>query len=197
MRNMATNGGNLFQRTRCYYFYDIDMPCNKREPGTGCSALWLQPDSGDFGHKWWTWESVHCTFPSDMCVALAALEAACGNGPRWRTYPANRRFSPSARRHPWLDNNLKKGEVVTGIDLPPKASPEIYSYLKLRDRNSYAFALVSVAKGLEQEGTRSKKPELRSGEWRTNPGATPTPKPCWIGKPATNEKITNGLPRRW
>lgn len=150
IRNMATNGGNLLQRTRCYYFYDANAPCNKREPGTGCSAIvGYNRIMAILG------TSEHCiaVFPSDMCVALAALDAVVNV-----TGPSGERQLPFADFHrlpgdtPHLDNNLQHGELITSIDLPEKGFAQNYSYLKLRDRHSYAFALVSVATGLELEG---------------------------------------------
>jgi len=150
IRNMATNGGNLLQRTRCYYFYDANAPCNKREPGSGCSAI---PGYNRIMAILGTSEQCIAVFPSDMCIALAALEAVVNIAG-----PAGERQVPFADFHrlpgntPHLDNNLQQGELITSIDLPEKGFAENYSYLKLRDRHSYAFALVSVATGLELEG---------------------------------------------
>ena len=150
IRNMATNGGNLLQRTRCYYFYDANAPCNKREPGSGCSAI---PGYNRIMAILGTSEQCIAVFPSDMCIALAALEAVVNIAG-----PAGERQIPFADFHrlpgntPHLDNNLQQGELITSIDLPEKGFAENYSYLKLRDRHSYAFALVSVATGLELEG---------------------------------------------
>lgn len=150
IRNMATNGGNLLQRTRCYYFYDANAPCNKREPGSGCSAI---PGYNRIMAILGTSERCIAVFPSDMCIALAALEAVVNIAG-----PAGERQVPFADFHrlpgntPHLDNNLQQGELITSIDLPEKGFAENYSYLKLRDRHSYAFALVSVATGLELEG---------------------------------------------
>jgi xanthine dehydrogenase YagS FAD-binding subunit len=143
LRNAATNGGNLNQRTRCCYFYDTATACNKRTPGSGCSAL-----GGVTRMHAILGASEHCiaTNPSDMGVALAALDAevkVCG--------PDGERSIPFARYHrlpgdePWRDNNLAPTEVVTAIELPPADFSAHYTYLKLRDRLSYAFALVSVA----------------------------------------------------
>ena len=149
LRNMATNGGNPMQRTRCYYFYDTATPCNKREPGTGCSAI----DGFNRIHAI-LGTSEHCiaVHPSDMCVALTALEAVVRV-----TGPQGERTIPFADFHrlpgdtPHLDNNLRSGEIITAIDLPKRGFPEHYAYLKVRDRTSYAFALVSVAAGLEMD----------------------------------------------
>lgn len=154
LRNMATNGGNLLQRTRCYYFTDTTMPCNKREPGTGCGALeGFNRIHAIFG----TSPQCIATHPSDMCVALTALEAVIQvEGPR------GQRSIPIAQFHrlpgdtPQIDTNLRRDEIITAIDLPASSTifaPRSY-YLKMRDRASYAFALVSVAATLDiQKGT--------------------------------------------
>jgi len=161
IRNMATNGGNLLQRTRCYYFYDATTPCNKREPGTGCSAI------GGYNRIMailGTSENCIAVFPSDMCVALAALDAVVHI-----SGPFGDRSLPFADFHrlpgdtPHLDNNLQAGEIITGIDLPEKGFSKNYSYLKLRDRSSYAFALVSVATGLELENDQIKEARIALG----------------------------------
>ncbi|OUJ70589.1 FAD binding domain-containing protein [Hymenobacter crusticola] len=146
LRNAATNGGNLNQRTRCPYFYDVAAACNKREPGSGCAALGgHNRDLAILG----TSESCIATFPSDMCVALRVLDAQVR-----LLGPAGERVVPIAEYHrlpgaePWRDNNLLPGELVTAIDLPPTDFGQHYTYLKIRDRLSYAFALVSVAVAL-------------------------------------------------
>lgn len=151
IRNMATNGGNLNQRTRCTYFYDTAMPCNKREPGTGCGAReGLNRNHAIFG---WN-EACVATNPSDMCVALAALDAVVkvrGEDGKERSI----RFGDYHRLPgdtPEMDNNLKQGELITSIEIPKNSFAEKSYYLKVRDRASYAFALVSVAAGLEMEG---------------------------------------------
>ena len=154
LRNAATNGGNLMQRTRCYYFYDPVLPCNKREPGSGCGAL-----EGFNRMHAILGASTQCiaTHPSDMCVALTALEAVVQvEGPQGaRTIPFAD-FHRLPGDTPQLDTNLKHGELITAIDLPANAkvfAPNSY-YLKVRDRASYAFALVSVAAALQiQNGT--------------------------------------------
>ena len=149
LRNAATNGGNLNQRTRCYYFYDTAAPCNKRDPGSGCGAIGgLTRIHAILG------ASSQCiaTHPSDMCVALAALDAVVRV-----TGPAGERSIAFADYHrlpgdePWRDNTLARDELVTAIELPAGDWGTHYSYLKLRDRLSYAFALVSVAVQLRLE----------------------------------------------
>ncbi|MBO9659120.1 MAG: xanthine dehydrogenase family protein subunit M, partial [Chitinophagaceae bacterium] len=147
IRNMATNGGNLLQRTRCYYFYDADAPCNKRNPGTGCSAKeGYNRMHAILGAS----ENCIAVFPSDMCVALSALDATINvesnQGTRSIAFSAFHRLPGNT---PDRDNELQPGEIITSIDLPSKGFHRNYSYLKLRDRHSYAFALVSVATALE------------------------------------------------
>ena len=151
LRNMATNGGNLLQRTRCYYFYDTGTPCNKREPGTGCGAL-----TGVNRIHAILGASDHCiaTHPSDMCVALAALEAVVRvSGPK------GERTIPFAEFHrlpgdtPHIDSTLAADELITAIDLPAEGFSKHSTYLKVRDRASYAFALVAVAAVVQPDGS--------------------------------------------
>lgn len=161
IRNMATNGGNLLQRTRCYYFYDAAMPCNKRVPGSGCPAInGFNRIHAIFG------TSEHCiaVFPSDMCIALAALDAIVNiSGPSGNRTIQFTEFHRLPGDTPHLDNNLQHGEMITSIDLPPAGFSKNYSYLKLRDRNSYAFALVSVATGIELDGDIIKEARIALG----------------------------------
>lgn len=151
IRNMATNGGNLNQRTRCVYFYDTAMPCNKRTPGTGCGALeGLNRMHAVFG---WSDECV-ATHPSDMCVALAALDAVV----KVQDEKGNERSILFNDYHrlpgdmPEKDNTLNHGEIITSIEIPKNKFANKSYYLKVRDRASYAFALVSVAAALEMDG---------------------------------------------
>ena len=163
LRNAATTGGNLNQRTRCYYFYDTETPCNKREPGTGCPAV-----SGVNRIHAILGASEHCiaTHPSDMCVALAALEATVHVAG-----PGGARAIPMAEYHrlpgdrPEIDTTLKRDEIVTAVALPAEAQAfrTNYTYLKLRDRLSYAFALVSVAVGLEMDGGSIRRARIALG----------------------------------
>jgi xanthine dehydrogenase YagS FAD-binding subunit len=148
LRNMATNGGNLMQRTRCQYFYDTAMPCNKREPRTGCGAL----EGLNRIHAILGWsEKCVATYPGDMANALYALEAVVrvrdANG-RERTIPIGE-FHRLPGDTPERDNNLEHGELIVAIDLPRSPFAKNYYYLKVRDRASYAFALVAVAAALE------------------------------------------------
>ncbi len=143
LRNAATNGGNLLQRTRCLYFYDTAAPCNKREPGRGCGAIGgLNRNLAILGAS----EECIATHPSDMCVALRALDAMVNvqglNGTR--TIPIAD-FHRLPGDDPSRDTTLRADELVTSIDLPPETFRTHYTYLKLRDRLSYAFSLVSVA----------------------------------------------------
>ena len=148
IRNMATNGGNLMQRTRCSYFYDLGTPCNKRQPGSGCGAKeGLNRYSAILG---WS-DSCVAVHPSDMCVALAALDATVrirtvAGGERRMNFTAFHRLPGDL---PELDNNLSHGEMILSIDIPANRFQANSYYLKIRDRSSYAFALVSVAVGLE------------------------------------------------
>jgi xanthine dehydrogenase YagS FAD-binding subunit len=151
LRNAATNGGNLNQRTRCYYFYDVATPCNKRAPGSGCGAIGgVNRIHAILGAS----EQCIATHPSDMCVALAALDATVQvAGPDGERTIAFADYHRLPGDEPWRDNTLRPGELVTGIDLPAEDFTQNYTYLKLRDRLSYAFALVSVAVAMRLEGS--------------------------------------------
>jgi xanthine dehydrogenase YagS FAD-binding subunit len=161
LRNMASTGGNLLQRTRCLYFYDVATPCNKREPGSGCSAInGINRINAILGSS----ESCIATHPSDLCVALAALEATVHvAGPSCERTIAFADFHRLPGDTPQRDTNLEPQEIITAIELPPKGFAANYSYLKLRDRLSYAFALVSVAAALELDGGRIKEARLALG----------------------------------
>ncbi len=153
IRNMATNGGNLLQRTRCSYFYDTAMPCNKRSPGTGCSAM----DGFNRMHAIFGW-SKDCVavYPSDMAVALSALNANINvmqKDGKIRSIAIND-FHRLPENHPEKDNILNRGELITSIELPKNNFAANSAYVKVRDRNSYAFALVSVAAGLVLDGNK-------------------------------------------
>ena len=152
LRNAATNGGNLHQRTRCYYFYDPSTPCNKREPGTGCGAIeGVNRIHAILG----TSPSCIATHPSDMCVALAALDAVVHvSGPDGDRDIRFGDFHRLPDGHPERDNTLNLGEMVTSISVPKADFGDHHTYLKLRDRQSYAFALVSVAAALRVENGR-------------------------------------------
>jgi xanthine dehydrogenase YagS FAD-binding subunit len=147
IRNMATTGGNLLQRTRCYYFRDTAEPCNKREPGSGCGAV-----EGCNRIHAVLGGSEHCiaTHPSDMCVALAALDALVRiEGPTGeRVVPFND-FHLLPGDHPERETVLSRGELITAVDVPPIAYASRSVYVKVRDRASYAFALASAAVALD------------------------------------------------
>jgi xanthine dehydrogenase YagS FAD-binding subunit len=183
IRNMATNGGNLLQRTRCYYFYDSNVPCNKREPGTGCPAIEGQ---NRIHAILGTSEACIAVFPSDMCVALAALEATVlVSGPAGDRRIAFADFHRLPGTTPELDNNMQRGEIITGIELPAQGFSANYSYLKLRDRHSYAFALVSVATGLELEDGIIREARIALGGVAHKPWRVPEAEAALIGKPPT------------
>lgn len=187
IRNMATNGGNLLQRTRCYYFYDANSPCNKRVPGSGCSAI---PGYNRIMAILGTSEHCIAVFPSDMCVALAALDAVVHikglNGERTLAFADFHRLPGDT---PHLDNNLQHGEIITGIELPAKGFEKNHSYLKLRDRNSYAFALVSIATGLEMEGEVIKAARIALGGVAHKPWRVKAAEDLLVGKAATRENF--------
>ena len=183
LRNAASTGGNLLQRTRCYYFYDTATPCNKREPGSGCPAIGgVSRIHAIFG------TSEHCiaTHPSDMCVALAALEAVVQVAG-----PAGERSIPFAEFHrlpgdaPERDTNLAPGEIVVAVDLPARDFGQNVTYLKLRDRLSYAFALVSVAAALELDGGTIRTARLALGGVAHKPWRNARAEALLVGKPAT------------
>jgi xanthine dehydrogenase YagS FAD-binding subunit len=161
LRNMASTGGNLLQRTRCAYFYDTATPCNKREPGAGCSAI----GGINRGHAiLGTSESCIATHPSDMCVALAALDAKVHVvGPEGTRVIAFNDFHRLPGNNPQIDTTLHSREIVTAVELPAKGFEANYSYLKIRDRLSYAFALVSIAAALEFDGERIKEARIALG----------------------------------
>ena len=161
LRNMASTGGNLLQRTRCAYFYDTATPCNKRTPGAGCSAI----GGINRGHAiLGTSDSCIATHPSDMCVALAALDARVHVlGPEGTRVVAFDDFHRLPEETPQFDTTLHSNEIVTAVELPAKGFKANYSYLKIRDRLSYAFALVSIAAALELEGGTIKDARLALG----------------------------------
>lgn len=185
LRNAATNGGNLMQRTRCLYFYDLATPCNKREPGTGCSAI------GGFNRiHAILGASEHCiaTHPSDMCVALAALAPMVRvSGPEGERSIAFNDFHRLPGDQPEKDNTLKPGELILSLDLPKKGFSKNFSYLKLRDRQSYAFALISVAAGLELDGNTITDARLALGGVAHKPWRDQAAEKLLIGQPATAE----------
>jgi xanthine dehydrogenase YagS FAD-binding subunit len=189
LRNMATTAGNLLQRTRCVYFRDPAMPCNKREPNSGCPAI--------TGHNRMLavlGTSEHCiaTNPSDMCVALAALEAII--------FVQNQRGScavPIADFHllpgdaPHRETVLEPGDLITHVELPPPKSGSKQVYLKLRDRASYEFALASAAVILEIVNGTTKTARIALGGVATKPWRSPEAEAALTGQPASTEHFRN------
>ena len=184
IRNMATNGGNLLQRTRCSYFYDVAMPCNKREPGTGCGAL----EGVNRMHAIFGWsEKCVAVYPSDMSIALVALDAVV------KVQGANgqERSIPFADFHrlpgdtPERDTNLNHGELITAIELPKNNFAGKSYYLKVRDRASYAFALVSVAAALEMDGNKIKQARIAMGGVAHKPWRATDAEKMLVGREAT------------
>ncbi|MEO6314395.1 MAG: xanthine dehydrogenase family protein subunit M [Chitinophagaceae bacterium] len=183
LRNMATVGGNMMQRTRCPYFFDLMMPCNKRAPGTGCSAL-----AG--------YNRMHAVFgasnkciavnPSDMNVALTALDADVDiSGAKGSRKIKFADFHRLPGDQPELDNNLQKTEIITAIELPFSPFTKQVDYLKVRDRSSYAFALVSVAAGLQIENNRITRAALAMGGLAHKPWRLKTAEAFLQGKMAS------------
>jgi xanthine dehydrogenase YagS FAD-binding subunit len=187
LRNMATTGGNLMQRTRCYYFYDTTTPCNKREPGTGCAAI-----NGFNRIHAILGTSEHCiaTHPSDMCVALAALDAIVRV-----TGKAGDRAIPFADVHrlpgdtPQMDTNVRADELITAVDLPAQGFAAHYTYLKVRDRASYAFALVSVAAALDMDGDSIAEARVALGGVAHKPWRDTEAEAMLTGQRATTENF--------
>jgi xanthine dehydrogenase YagS FAD-binding subunit len=188
LRNMASTAGNLLQRTRCHYFYDTTTPCNKRDAGSGCSAITgLNRMHAILG----TSEACIATHPSDMCVALAALDAtvrvAGPSGERAIGFPD---FHCLPGDTPQRETTLEPNEIITAIVLPPRGFAANYTYLKVRDRLSYAFALVSVAVGLEFEGGRIKEARLALGGVAHKPWRDPTAEAALRGHTADQATFT-------
>lgn len=162
IRNMASVGGNLLQRTRCPYFYDVSTPCNKRKPGSGCGALnGAERMSAIVGYN----EQCVAVHPSDLCVALAALDAevrVLTPDKKGKTIPF-RQFHKLPEATPWKDNTLPENALITHVYIPENPFHKHFAYLKLRDRTSYAFAQVSVAAALHLENGKIRAARLASG----------------------------------
>jgi xanthine dehydrogenase YagS FAD-binding subunit len=189
LRNMASTGGNLLQRTRCYYFYDTATPCNKREPGSGCAARnGLNRMHAILG----TSESCIATHPSDMCVALAALDAKVHvAGPAGERAIAFADFHRLPGDTPARDTNLHPDEMVTAVELPARGFAKNFTYLKIRDRLSYAFALVSVAAALELDGDTIKQARLALGSVAHKPWRDASAEAALHGRAATVATFTH------
>ncbi len=188
LRNMATVGGNLLQRTRCHYFYDTSAACNKRTPGEGCAAL-----KGFTRNHAILGTSPHCiaTHPSDMNVALTALNATIET-----ESPRGTRRIPIADFHvppgttPQVETTLTHDELITAVDLPALSAATNSRYRKVRDRASYAFALVSVAAALATENGQVKEIHLALGGVATHPWRATKAEEYLLGAPATEESFT-------
>ncbi len=186
LRNMATTAGNLLQRTRCAYFRDTAMPCNKREPGTGCPAI-----TGSNRTLAILGASEHCiaTNPSDMCVALAALEATIHV-----QAPTGTRAVPIGDFHllpgntPHRETVLEPGDLITHVTLPPPIAGSRQVYLKLRDRASYEFALASAAVVLTIAGGNVAQARIALGGVGTKPWRSPEAEAVLVGQLA-NEAL--------
>ena len=182
LRNMATTAGNLLQRTRCMYFRDTAMPCNKREPGTGCPAI-----TGSNRTLAVLGTSEHCiaSNPSDMCVAMAALEATIhvqgAKGPR--AIPIGD-FHLLPGSTPNRETVLEPGDLITHVTLPPPRAGSKQVYLKLRDRASYEFALASAAVVITIAGGKVTQARIALGGVGTKPWRSPEAEAALVGKPA-------------
>ncbi|MES2184474.1 MAG: xanthine dehydrogenase family protein subunit M [Pseudomonadota bacterium] len=188
LRNMATTGGNLLQRTRCYYFYDTAFSaCNKRQPGSGCAAR-----EGFNRIHAIVGASADCvaTNPSDMNVALAALRATVRVlGPRGERLVPLADFHRLPGSTPQRDTNLAPGELITAVDLPPPRFARHAAYLKVRDRASYAFALVSVAAGLDLQDGVVRDAALALGGVAHKPWRSPAAEQVLVGRPLDDAGI--------
>lgn len=188
IRNMATNGGNLLQRTRCPYFFETSMPCNKREPGTGCGAKdGMNALHAIFGYS----DSCIAVNPSDMCVALAAIGAQVevqklDGSSRLIEF---KNFHRLPEDEPEKDTNLMQGELITAINLLKPNFENNYYYLKIRERSSYAFALISVAAGLQIENGIIQKAGLAMGGVAHTPWKLINAEEFLIGKRPTTENF--------
>ncbi|WP_367127310.1 xanthine dehydrogenase family protein subunit M [Saccharothrix sp. HUAS TT1] len=185
IRNLATTGGNLLQRTRCVYFQDVSTPCNKREPGAGCSAI-----GGYTRHHAILGASAHCvaTHPSDMAVAMAALDAQVSV-----LGPEGRRVVPLVALHrlpgdePHRDTVLSPADLILSVDLPPLPPGSRSLYRKVRDRASYAFALVSVAAVLRVEDGVVRDARIALGGVAHKPWRARRAEDLLLGSPADEE----------
>jgi xanthine dehydrogenase YagS FAD-binding subunit len=183
LRNLATTGGNLLQRTRCVYFQNLTTPCSKRQPGSGCSAL--EGYHRELAILGWSQDCV-ATHPSDMAVAMAALDASVRTqGPdRQRTIPLTH-LHRLPGDHPERDTVLEHGELITAVDLPPLPFAATSRYRKVRDRASYAFALVSVAAALDVADGVVRDVRLALGGVAHRPWRASTAEQALRGAPAT------------
>jgi xanthine dehydrogenase YagS FAD-binding subunit len=187
LRNMATVGGNMMQRTRCPYFYDTTMPCNKRQPGTGCGALkGYNRMHAIFGAS----DKCIAVHPSDMCIALVALDASVvissNKGDRRIPFADFHRLPGN---NPEKDNNLQRGEMITAVEIPENNFSKNSLYIKIRDRASYAFALVSVAAALDIKNGIIQNARLAMGGVAHKPWRLKSAENFLKGKSATIENF--------
>ncbi len=193
LRNMATTGGNLMQRTRCYYFMDSSFAaCNKRAPGSGCAAIngvnRIHAILGQSDHGPTSAQSCIATNPSDMNVALSALSATVHvQGPKGKRSIAIADFHRLPGSIPQQDTNLHPDELITHVELPKSPYTQNSEYLKVRDRQSYAFALVSVAAGLEMDGKTIKSATLALGGVAHKPWRSPAAEKSLAGAAANED----------
>ncbi|HEV8720150.1 MAG TPA: xanthine dehydrogenase family protein subunit M [Candidatus Binatia bacterium] len=189
LRNMATTAGNLLQRTRCVYFRDTAMPCNKREPGTGCPAITgFNRTLAVLG----TSENCIATNPSDMCVAMAALEATIHvQGPKGaRAIPIGD-FHLLPGSTPNRETVLEPGDLITHVTLPPPVAGSRQIYLKLRDRASYEFALASAAVVITVAGGKVTRARVALGGVGTKPWRSPEAEAALVGQPVNQASFRN------
>ena len=193
LRNAATVGGNLLQRTRCLYFQDVGKPCNKRQPGSGCPAReGVHRDLAILG------ASEHCvaTHPSDLAVALAALDAmvhlVSAAGPRSLPLTELHRLPGD---EPHRDTVLRHGELITAVELPPAVPESRSAYRKARDRASYAFALASVAAVLQVRGGLVHHVRIAFGALAARPWRARVAEEALLGQPATEEAFGEAVDR--
>lgn len=185
IRNVATAGGNLLQRTRCPYYYDTAFSCNKRQPGSGCAALTgINRMHALFGAS----DACVAVHPSDMCIPLAALGSVVEvEGPKGKRQIPFTEFHRLPGNTPERDSNLEPGELITAIVLPPVPFAKSGVYLKLRDRASYAFALISVAAAVDVSGGQIQQARLAMGGVAHKPWRLTEAEAFLQGKPATAE----------
>jgi len=185
IRNMATVGGNMMQRTRCPYFYDTALPCNKRQPGSGCGALeGANRMHAIFGAS----KDCIAVHPSDMCVALVALDAVVVvAGPKGERRIPFEEFHRLPGNQPERDNTLQANELIISVEIPDNSFNKNTHYFKVRDRASYAFALVSVAAALNMDGKVIKEARLAMGGVAHKPWRLKDAEKSLVGKPATEE----------
>lgn len=187
LRNMATVGGNMMQRTRCHYFYDNALPCNKRNPGSGCGAIGgFTRMHAIFGAS----DKCIAVHPSDMCVALTALDAVITvAGPKGERKIPFGDFHRLPGDTPEQDNNLQRGELIIAVDIPFNQLSAHTHYLKVRDRASYAFALVSVGAAMQIKGGNITDVRLAMGGVAHKPWRLKEAEAWLKGKAATEENF--------